>query len=859
MKKFIFFLLMVCFAKTVSSQVPDTLQHPIDSVARRDSILIQETKENLLDNIPEITMDDNEFGGVGDQNISSVLTAGRDPFYNAASFNFFPTRFRIRGYDNDLFAVYMNGIPMDNIDNGYTPFSTWGGLNDVMRNRDVSLGLRPSTFAFGDIGSSTSIDARASKQRKQTKFSYSISNRNYVHRWMLTHNSGISKHGWAFSLSGSRRWADEGYVPGTYYDGWSYFAGIDKRFGQKDLLSFIAFGAPTEYGRQGAALEEMVKLSGTHYYNPYWGFQNGKKRNANVAKNNQPVFILTNELRIGNKTSLITSAGYMFGNRNSTALDWYNAPDPRPDYYRYLPSYYAHDSAQYAQLEEMFSTDLNARQINWQNLYNVNRDSWETIHNANGIEGNDVTGKRSRYILSERAIHTDKLMLNAVINSSLNENVSFMGGFSYQSQRNHYYQKVDDLLGGEFYVDYNQFAERDFPNNTTVIQNDLNNPNRIVYEGDKYGYNYAMDIHKAAGWMQMVYTLPKVDFFVAGELSYTEFWRVGKVRNGLFPEQSYGKSDINRFNNYSVKGGITYKINGRNYVYVNAAYLTRAPYFENVYLSPRTRDSKQSDISSETINTFEGGYILNAPAVKLRLSGYYTRMLNGMNVLSFYHDQYQNFVNYALSNIDRVYFGGELGVEANLMRNVTVNAAASLGRYYYDSRQHAVVTVDNSAEILTSETIYSNNYRVPSTPQEAYSLGFTYNSPHYWFASLTGNYFNKMWLDFNPLRRTYTATEGVEKNSQLWDDILNQREFDSQFTLDFFGGYSYKLPKPWLHRPVFLVLNIGVSNILNNKDIITGGYEQLRFDFADKNVNKFPPKLYYAYGINYFISASIRF
>ena len=122
---------------------------------------------------------------------------------------------------------------------------------------------------------------------------------------MLTHSTGISKKGWAFSFSGSRRWADEGYVPGTYYNGWSYFAGVDKRFGQKQLLSFVTFGAPTENGRQGAALQEMTDLSGTKYYNPYWGFQNGKKRNASVGKTFQPVFIFTHDLKINNNTSIL--------------------------------------------------------------------------------------------------------------------------------------------------------------------------------------------------------------------------------------------------------------------------------------------------------------------------------------------------------------------------------------------------------------------------------------------------------------------------------------------------------------------------------------------------------------------------
>ena len=157
---------------------------------------------------------------------------------------------------------------------------------------------------------------------------------------MFTHSTGLSKKGWAFTFSGSRRWANEGYVPGTYYDGWSYFVGVDKKLGQKHLLSLVAFGAPTENGRQSAAFQETMNYAGSHYYNPTWGYQNGKKRNASVGKSNQPFAILTHDFRISNNTILTTAAGYSSGDRTATAFDWYNSPDPRPDYYRNLPSYY---------------------------------------------------------------------------------------------------------------------------------------------------------------------------------------------------------------------------------------------------------------------------------------------------------------------------------------------------------------------------------------------------------------------------------------------------------------------------------------------------------------------------------------
>ena len=857
------FTIFLCFQHISFAQV--------DSTARKDTAILDEVKDALLDNIPTITLDEGDMGDAGGQNVSSLLTAGRDPFFSAASFNFSAVRFRIRGYENDHFSTFLNGIPMDNLDNGFTPFGLWGGLNDVMRNRDISWGLRNSTFTFGDIGGNTNIDARASKQRAQTQLSYAASNRNYNNRIMLTHSTGVSKKGWAFTISGSRRWAEEGYVPGTYYDGWAFFAGIDKKINRRHLVSLTVFDAPTENGRQGASVQEMIDLAGTPYYNPNWGYQNGKKRNVSVGRTHQPVVIFNHEFTIRNNTSLTTALSVSSGNRAVTGFDWYNAADPRPDYYRYLPSYTglwanSPDWAQADRLASLMRSDINLRQINWQRLYDVNRSSYTTVKDANGIVGNDISGNRSRYIVENRIINTTRFNFNSVLNSKIGNHLDLTVGVSYQTQQNHYFKKVEDLLGGDFYVNVNQFAERDFGVGSGVNQFDVDRPNRILKVGDRFGYDYNLNISRAASWVQGVFKFNKFDFFLAGNLYATSFYRQGNVRNGIFPSESLGKGTVNNFLDYAGKAGMTYKINGRNYVFINGAYLTRAPYFENVYISPRTRNAQQSDLQSEEILTGEAAYVLNAPKVRARIGGYYTQFRKGMDIMIFYHDFYQNFVNYAIRGIDRLHFGGEFGIEVKLSPTLTVNAAAAVGRYYFDSRQQAIVTVDNSAAVIGRDIIYMENFKVPSTPMEAYSVSLNYRSPKFWFVSLTGSYFDQSYLSMNPLRRTWEALQYLSPGTADYKSVFEQTKFDAQYTIDFFGGYSWKLPRAYEvnDKSTFLVFNVGINNLLNNKKIVTGGFEQLRYDqqliAADPvQVGKFPPRLFYAYGLNFFASATLRF
>ena len=848
---------LLCFYQA-KSQVPKAFSGFSDAVLLKDSLLTEDVKTLSIDQLPVIELTDNELKEGNAQNVSSLLNSGKEVFASAASFSFSIARFRIRGYDADFFSTYINQVPMNSLDNGYTSYSQFSGLNDVLRNTDESYGLINNSFAFGNIGSSTNIDARASKQRKQTKFSYANANKNYTHRWMLSTSTGMNAKGWAISIAGSKRYANEGYVPGTFYNASSYFMAVDKKLGYKNLLSCLVIGTRIENGKAGAAVNEMMVLDGTNYYNPYWGYQSGKKRNANVSLVNQPIIILTHELHINNNSTFVASIGYSFGLRSTTALDWYNAPDPRPDYYRYLPSFLQSDT-QKILLTDAMKKDINLRQINWQKMYEVNENATESIATADGVPGNTIKGKRSRYIVENRNIYTRRFNFSSVLNKRLNDFLAISAGISFQAQVNHYYKSVNDLLGGEFYLNVNQFAERDFPDNANAAQNDLLRPNRILHKNDWFGYDYEIRLLKNTAWAQSVVHTRKVDLFFSGDLSQTKFNRVGFVKNGLFPQQSFGASPVNSFFDYGFKAGITYKINGRNYLFAHGIELTRAPFFENAYLSPRTRNTMQDSLVSELIISGEAGYVLSAPAIHLKLTGYFTTSKYGVDVLSFYHDDYNNFVNYALRNIGKTNAGIEMGLQVKLSSKFSINAVAAVGSYYYNSRQKAVITLDNSSAFLNQQTIYLKNYKLPSTPQQAYNLGFIFRPSTKCLISLSGNYFAREWFAINPVRRTSKAIEEIAPSSAQWHAIIDQPKVPDSFTLDFFSSYSWRISKlVKAKKSVYLVFFGGVNNVVNQQKIIAGGYEQLRYDFENKQVNKFPLKYNYAFGRNYFISASLR-
>ncbi len=803
-------------------------------------------------NIPILTLSETDLEDENDfENVSGLLTASRDIFSNAAAFNFGVARFRVRGYDSNTSEIYINGSSMNDLETGRTFWSAWGGLNDVFRNREATLGLNPGSFAFGGINGATNIDIGASSQRKQKRISYASSNRSYRHRIMGVYTPKL-KNDWFLTLSGSRRWAQEGYVEGTFYDAWSYFFGVEKKFGQQSL-AFNIFGAPNKRGRASASTQEMYDIAGTNYYNPNWGYQEGEKRNARVANAHQPIAILQHKLNLKKNTSLNTSLSYQFGRNGSTRLDWNNARDPRPDYYRYLPSYV--ENAQTAQMVwDAMAANEGLRQLDWTYMYNTNGFSdVETIENVDGRPGNTVTGLRSKYVIEESRYDKQKADANINFNTLIGENVTLNSGVYYRWQKTRNHKVLNDLLGGDFFLDIDRFSERDFPDNPEVLQNDLNNPNKIVREGDSYGYDYDGVINKAGVWLQTQINLDKVDLFVAANGSQTNFWRDGKYVNGRFPDNSFGKSEVQKFMNYGVKLGSVYKINGRNYLFANASYLTTPPSYRNAYLSPRTRDQVAPNLTSEKIVSTEGGYYLKSPYYKARVTGYFTQFKDGIRTMSFYHDGEQAFVNYTLTGIDKKHFGIELAGEAQIVTGLSINAVAAIGQYIYNSRPLAYITQDNDSELLADgQTIYQKNFYIPGTPQQAYSFGLRYNSPKFWFANVSVNLFNEMYLDFNPDRRTAAAVEPITYGSDEWTTTINQERLDPQVTMDLFGGKSWRFDYKY-----YIYLTVGVSNALNNRQFITGGFEQLRFDGED--INKFPNRYYYAYGINYFAQIAFRF
>lgn len=845
----------------------------------------------------EFDLDDSGY-----QDSPTILFGQNDVFNNIAGYNFSSVRFRVRGYSSESQDVYMAGVRMNDAITGYTPYSLWSGLNEAVRSKESVNGSEISDYGFGGYNGLTNIDPMASKVRTGWRGSVLTNSALYRLRLMMTYSSGELDNGWSYAFSASARLGGNDWIKGVYYRSFGYYGSVEKKFGEEHKLGLTFMAAPGQRGAQNGSTQEVYDLMGDNMYNSNWGYYNGKVRNARVKKTHEPIAILKYDFTPESK-KLKASATvlYRFGKNGYTALDWYDAPDPRPDYYRNLPSYFFMDNTDYNRLN--YSKYMWAKEQWEQDIPSITHINWDRLYAVNAMNST-ADGNRSKYVIEER--RTDQQDLNFAANAKWSPVNCFTlaGGLSYKWNRTEYYKILDDLLGGDYYVNIDQFAERDYASSVTMYQNDLdyylkNGKAQTLKQGDKYGYDYYANVRRAEAWVSGKFSKFGLDVALAGRIGYTKYWREGLLRKGLFPGldangqpmtyegkvittydpitgdaiTSLGKSDVKDFLTGAAKLNVSYVIPGGHRVYANAAFIADAPNFNQAFISPRTRNSIVPNLKTNKTLTADLNYAYSNSGYDVRVTGYYTAIKDQSKVMSFYDDAQNSFSNFAMSGIDQRHIGLELGFKVPLpVPNLALQGVVSYGQFVYTSNPKMYQTYDNSAAIVedtygvtipywkshpTADGKTVKHY-VSGTPQLATSLGLSWNK-NYWFVDADVDYFDFAYLDMNPLYRTDMATSGPDKT-------VTPTEIEYMAAQEKFKGavlVNASVGKSWyIKRNYQLGFSLQVKNILNTTNLRTGGYEQTRL--VDNTVSKeryyrFDSKYFYMSGINYMLNIYFRF
>ena len=860
---------------------------------------------------------DSDVESSGDsQAMPSALSASKDIFNNIASYRFSEMRFNVRGYDSQYQDVYLNGIRFNDALTGYGPWSLWSGLNDATRNQESTSGIQAADCGLGGVAGTTNINARASQLRKGFRASVVNATQLYRFRAMVSYASGQLDNGWSYGFTLSTRQGGNGYVDGVYYNAYGYFFSAEKIFNVNHRLAATILGAPTQRGAQQASTQEAYDLWGDNYYNPNVGMQNGKERNARVRRMHEPIAMLNYNWQITENTSLTAATSLRFGYNGYSALTWYKGEDPRPDYYRKLPSYYGDRLVRrrtlnnYADANDMALpfTDVDletdrAKLVEYTRYWDGYIDFDGLIQDNMMGEENPVNGEGHRSVSMIEERHTDQLDYNfaAQVNHIFRNGSKLTGGLRARVNRTEYYSTVKDLLGGDYWLDVDKFAERDFGGNSESYQNNMayyreHGKAQAVKEGDKYNYDYYAHVREGQLWAMYEVAVAGFTANVGGEVGFSSLWREGLWEKGLFLNANAGDNrgmtsfgDSDKVNNltYKVKANLAYRFSGAHSVELNATAMQNAPMFNNAFVSARTRNQITPGIDAERVYGVDISYNLNTPWVRARLSAYYTSMMDQSKVISFYDDTQGSFTNFAMSGIDKRYMGLELGLSVPIAWGLSLQGAVSLGDYIYTSNPEFTQMIDNSATDVVHSVVNWKGMKVESTPQTAINVGLNFRGPNNWFASLDFNFYDRLYLSMNPMYRTdYLAKEimriydweSLETGRQkayvigVIDEIRAQEDLGNAYTLSASIGKNFRIKYKYT-----LGFSLQINNILNNQNIKTGGYEQMRLNKISDPIlfpnedgdlqivekpttySRFDSKYFYMNGFNYYLNVYFRF
>jgi len=900
----------------------------------RDLMFVSIMTVQSVNDIDDSSFAEFDMEDSGYSDTPTILFGSNDVYSNVAGYGFSAIRFRNRGYNSETQDVYLSGIKMNDAITGYSPYSLWSGLNEAMRSKETTIGNEVSDYGIGGFNGVTNIHGNPSSVRPGWRFSVLSNSALYRLRLMATYASGELDNGWSYAFNVSARLGGNDWVDGVFYRSFAYYAGVEKKFGDIHRLSLVTFATPGSRGAQNASTQEVYDLMGDNMYNSNWGYQNGKIRNSRVRTTFEPVTVLKYTVTPDDGLEASATILWRTGKNAYTALDWYDASDPRPDYYRNLPSYffmedddYNRDNYfKYAWAKEMWTDRSGAydnyQHLNWDRLYNVNYNS---------------AGGRSKYALEERRVDQNDVNINANVKWTASDLFTLTGGIGYKWNRTENYKVMNDLLGGNYYLNIDSFAERDFAAYEAMNQNDLDywmahgEAEKIVTRG-KYGYDYYANVRKADLWANGVFTAGGFSANLAFSAGYQSFWREGLLRKGLFPGlseeglpyyidtntgkvvaasspsagyrsittydsagkviTSKGKSDVARFFTYSTKLGLAYSFVGGHRISANGGWFNDAPTFSQSFVSPRTRNTLIPNLTTRKTASADLNYQYNNNGYSIRLTGFWTKIMDQTDLMSFYDDSQNSFTNFAMSGIDQRHMGIELGAQVPLfLKGLTLSGVLSLGEYIYTSTPLMTQTIDNSAEVIFENdpvtywkshpifkravladgtTVFEKDvdgnyivdkeqkHYVPSTPQLAAALELNYRTNSYWFFELSGQYFAKSYLDMNPLFRTdavCAGSDGIASPPEI-EYMAAQEEFEPAFLLNASVGKSW-----YINRKYNFGFSLEVKNMLDNRDVRTGGYESTRLiDSTEKDrLYRFDAKYFYMCGANYMLNLYFRF
>jgi outer membrane receptor for ferrienterochelin and colicin len=768
------------------------------------------------------------------------------------------SRINVRGFDQRNVGVLIDGVPVNDMENGWVYWSNWFGLDAITSTVQVQRGLGASKLAMPSVGGTINILTQGVGNRKGFSFKQEFGTGNLL-RSTIAYNSGMSKEGWGLTLSGSYKRSD-GWVAGTQSEGFFGYIKVQKKI-KKHLVSLSAFAAPQEHGQRpynqsvqywnsdyaqnlGIPLDSTTNFFNEGVqYNQHWGFRSEVVRDENgnelytekkvmserLNYYNKPQFTLKDFWKVNDKLS-ISNLGYVsIGRGGGTRLS-----------------------------NSSILRDKNGL-IDWDQIIQENQVS--SLFGTPNVDPlyHPTLIKSSQVLLSTVNNHFWAGYLGQ-FNYEYSKKLMISGGLDYRYYEGEHYQEIRDLLGGDYYVEtsnQNAFSAMKVVGDKVAMQPYNNHRDGLVnwfgafgqaeYTGTRWTYFVNLSF---------IYTGYKgIDYFRARELDLGDTVLLigndpveynGKVYNTSSEGLTYNNTGWKYLPGMTAKVGGSYALTEQSTVFVNAGYLSRTPQFSNVV--DNNTNTFFREIVNEKILAFEGGYNFANKSFGVNVNGYFTNWQNkpfpfGVQVPD--PNDPTEFVRINVNGMDAIHYGGEIDVAYKISKKWSTEFMFSLGDWTWNSTETVFIPQYDSLEI----SFDAKGVHVGDAAQTALSLALRFDPIKHLYFKVQGQYFDRYYSQFDPftLQDQYAGREA-------W-------KIPAYYLVNLFAGYKFDL------KAFDIVLNGSVTNFTDLGSVFD--WKIMRNDYiADAQDNKNTPfqnsdaqsaNVMYGMGFRFNLSLGIQF
>ena len=764
-------------------------------------------------------------------------------------------RITIRGFNQRNVAVMIDGIPVNDMENGWVYWSNWFGLDAVTSNIQVQRGLGASKIAIPSVGGTMNILTKGTGNKNGGSIKQEVGSYGKL-RTTLGYNSGRLKNGWGYTIAGSYKQSD-GFVDQTWSEGYFYYLKIQKEIG-KHILSLSAMGAPQQHGQR--SYKRDIATYDTSYarelgdtsdfsqrdfinkgiqYNLHWGYldrwildSNGDtihhKEILNTKQNyyHKPQFSLRDFWTINKRLYMSNILYASIGNGGGTSI-----------------SGSAYD-------------DLG--QYNLQAVYNGNLGPFSIDPTYS-----DSEHKSGSYLKSSINNHYWYGALST-LNYQYTENIDLSGGLDFRYYKGEHYREIYDLLGGDY----------------AIVNDDATQLSSVKRVGDKIGYHNDGLVKWGGVFTQLEYKNPVLSTFINLSASNSGYKRIDYFKKkdlvledttltqvlGTHPyfgelvsdtinyngveytinseEAKTSSSDWKWIVGYTIKAGANLNINSTNNIFFNSGIISKAPRFNNVY---DYDNNLYSNIKNEIVKAVEGGYSYRSPFFSANINAYYTIWENKPTKGISYVNQDDILIKGNINGMNALHKGIEFDMIYKLNNQISIEGLVSLGDWIWTSSDTIRLLDENNSPILDQnnnpiDTAFdADGVHVGDAAQTQFGLSLRYEPNSKTYIKIRATHFDKHYADFDPL--------------SLYQDNAGRESWmlPSYQLLDLHCGRKIKI-----HDNLKLDVRLSVLNLLDELYISDAQnndpYNSKFQDFDAKSAGVF-----FGFGRRYNMSLKINF